>query len=143
MPSYMLDTNVCVLLLRGKPEIRSRLAAVGVANCFISEITVAELSFGAEKSGSQLEVQRTQGFMASAQVLPITSVPLTYARQRWRLQQIGQPLDDFDLLIGSTALSNNLVMVTNNTRHFARLPLQLEDWTHPQLPNLPAYVNVA
>ena len=131
MPGYLLDTNVCILLLRGKPEIPGRIVAVGVANCFISEITVAELYFGAEKSGSQLEIQRTQSFVASAQVLPITSALLTYAQQRWRLQRLGQLIDDFDLLIGSTALFNNLVMVTNNTKHFARLPVPLEDWTLP------------
>lgn len=137
MPGYLLDTNVCVLLLRGKLEIRSQLLAVGVMNCFISEITVAELYFGAAKSQSPTEVQRTQAFVASAQVLPITSALATYAQQRWRLQQLGQPIDDFDLLIGSTAIINGLVMVTNNTKHFARLPLQLADWMKPPLPILP------
>ena len=89
MSSYLLDTNVCILLLRGKPEIRNQPASVGVANCFISEITGAELYFGAEKSGSPTELLRTQAFVASAQVLPITSCLALYAQQRWRLQQLG------------------------------------------------------
>lgn len=134
MAGYLLDTNVCVFLLRGNQLVRDCLRTAGVENCFISEITVAELYFGAEKSPSSVrEYQRTQEFVASAQVLPITPALRVYAQQRWRLPQLGQPLDDFDLLIGATAISNNLIMVTNNTRHFARLQLQfqLEDWTQP------------
>lgn len=131
MPQYLLDTNVCILLLRGNPTVQLRLREAGEANCFISEITVAELYFGAEKSvRSTQEFARTIAFAENAQVLSIASALRSYAQQRWRLQQLGQPLDDFDLLIGTTALANNLVMVTNNTRHFARLQgLPLEDWT--------------
>lgn len=145
MSQYLLDTNVCILLLRNHVSVRERLRAVGPENCFISEITVAELYFGAEKSRSLPEFQRTQAFVASAQVLPITSSLTAYAQQRWRLQQLGQPIDDFDLLIGSTAVTHNLVMVTNNTRHFQRLPLPaLEDWTQaPDIAEFPGHEDVA
>jgi len=131
MPGYLLDTNICILLLRGREPVRQRLQAAGPDNCFISEITVAELYFGAEKSpNSQQEFLRTTGFVASAQLAPIAPALRVYAQQRWRLQQLGQPLDDFDLLIGATAIANGLTMVTNNIRHFQRLPLPaLEDWT--------------
>lgn len=132
MAKYLLDTNVCVLILRNNQLVIDRLRVVGADNCFISKITVAELYFGAEKSpNSAREYARTQAFVASAQVVSIASALQVYAQQRWRLQQLGQPLDDFDLLIGATAISNALVMFTANTRHFTRLPLQLEDWTHP------------
>ena len=137
MPHYLLDTNVCILLLRGNPAVRGRLQVAGAENCFISEITVAELYFGAEKSiRSAQEFERTIAFAESAQILSIGSALRGYGQQRWRLQQLGQPLDDFDLLIGATALANNLVMVTNNTKHFARIQgLQLADWTAPQAPS--------
>ena len=133
MPQYLLDTNVCILLLRGNLLVRNFLERAGAENCFLSEITIAELYFGAEKSmRSAQEFVRTLAFAKSAQVLPITSALRSYAQQRWRLQQLGQPLDDFDLLIGATALANSLIMVTNNTRHFARIQgLPLEDWTLP------------
>lgn len=135
MPQFLLDTNVCILLLRGNEIIREHLQQAGAESCFVSEITVAELYFGAEKSTrSAQEFERTTAFVQSAQVLSISSALRGYAQQRWRLQQLGQPLDDFDLLIGTTALANSLVMVTNNTKHFARIPgLQLQDCTVPFL----------
>lgn len=131
MPQFLLDTNVCILLLRGNPTVQLRLQEAGAENCFISEITIAELYFGAEKSmRAAQEFERTTAFADSAQVLSITPALRGYARQRWRLQQLGQPLDDFDLLIGTTALAHNMIIVTNNTRHFARIKgLPLEDWT--------------
>lgn len=131
MLGYLLDTNICILLLRNRELVRERLRAVGPASCFISEITVAELYFGATKSPSSVqEFLRTEAFIASAQVLPIAPALRSYAQQRWRLQQLGQPLDDFDLLIGATALVEKLVMVTNNTKHFNRIQgITLEDWT--------------
>ena len=132
MPQFLLDTNVCILLLRGKEVVREHLQQAGVDNCFISEITVAELYFGAEKSPrSAQEFERTAAFVQSAQVLPIASALRGYAQQRWRLQQLGQPLDDFDLLIGSTALAHKLIMVTAD-KHFVRIAgLQRQDWTVP------------
>ncbi len=96
---------------------------------------MAEFYFGAEKSpNSTREFLRTVAFVASAQVLAIGPALRIYAQQRWQLQQRGQPLDDFDLLIGATAMEHNLVMVTNNTKHFQRLPLAIEDWTLPLSP---------
>ncbi len=50
--------------------------------------------------------------------------------EKARLRKIGKPLDDFDLLIGATAIANGLIMVTNDINHFERLRgINLEDWT--------------
>lgn len=134
--SYLLDTGVCINLLRNnQPLVTARLAQAGVNACAISEITEAELRVGAESS-QRPEFQHTliDQLIAAFTVLPIAPAIRLYARERARLRAEGQTVDSFDLLIGATALAHNLIMVTNNTKHFVRIPgLQLEDWTVPFL----------
>ena len=135
---YLLDTNVCISLLRNnKPLVTARFAQVGITVCAISEITEAELRVGAESSQRpDFQHSLIDQLIVSFTVLPIAPAIRVYARERARLQAGGQPVDSFDLLIGATALANNLTMVTNNTKHFARMQgLQLEDWTVPFLPS--------
>ena len=48
MKKYLLDTNICIFLLRGKYNVNKKIDTVGLDNCYISEITVAELKYGAE-----------------------------------------------------------------------------------------------
>jgi tRNA(fMet)-specific endonuclease VapC len=100
-------------------------------NCFISEITVAELKFGAEKSQKVVRNRLVVStFISQMNILPIYSSLDSYAQEKNRLQKQGTPIDEFDLLIGATALANDLVLVTNNTKHFKRLTdIQIEDWT--------------
>lgn len=128
--AYLLDTNVCIRLLRNREQVVRRLVAANPTNCYISDITVAELYFGAEKNQfAEREMSRTQAFIDNAKTLSIQPGLRIYAEQKARLERLGQPLDDFDLLIASTALANELILVTHNTKHFARiLGLQLEDW---------------
>lgn len=106
------------------------MEAVGYENCYVSEITIAELKFGAEKS-EQVERNRKyiSEFQEKFQILPIFRTLDFYAAEKARLRKAGAMLDDFDLLIGATAVVYNLVMVTNNTKHFSRIShIQLEDW---------------
>ena len=134
MTGYLLDTNVCIHLLRNtKPAVTARFKQVGLAACSISEIVEAELRVGAESS-SRPDFQHglIDQLIASFTVLPIAPAVRLYARERARLEASGQRIDSFDLLIGSTALAHNLIMVTNNSKHFARIAgLQLQDWTVP------------
>ena len=131
MTKYLLDTNICIYFLKGQFELDSKIKEIGLENCFISEITVAELKFGAEKS-QRVEQNRkvVSRFIDQMSILPIYSSIDFYAQEKIRLQKQGTPIDEFDLLIGATAISNDLVLVTNNTKHFKRLTdIQLEDWT--------------
>lgn len=109
----------------------TKIKSVGLENSFISEITVAELKFGAEKSQKVKENRKVcSTFIDQINILPIYSSLDVYAREKTRLQKQGTPIDDFDLLIGATAIKNDLVLVTNNTKHFKRMnKIQLEDWT--------------
>ncbi len=134
MKKYLLDTNICVFFLRGKFGLNDKVQQVGEQNCFISEITIAELKYGIENAGTLEQRKRNQvkvdNFLASANILPIRPTLGIYAKEKARLRSLGTPIDDFDLLIGSTALAHDLVMVTNNVKHLGRLEgIALEDWT--------------
>ena len=64
------------------------------------------------------------------QIIPIFGALDFYAKEKARLRKLGTPIDDFDLLIGATAVTNELIIVTNNTKHFTRIDLiEIEDWT--------------
>lgn len=91
------------------------------------------MRFGTEKSQRPTYQHALIGQLTTiVLVLPITPAIRLYASERARLQASGRKLQDFDLLIGVTALAHGLIVVTNNTRHFDWLPqLQLEDWTQP------------
>lgn len=131
MTKYLLDTNICIFFLKGLFELDEKIKEVGLENCFISEVTVAELKFGAEKS-QKVERNRlvVSTFISQMNILPIFNSLDFYAQEKNRLQRQGTPIDEFDLLIGATALANDLVLVTNNTKHFKRLTdIQIEDWT--------------
>jgi tRNA(fMet)-specific endonuclease VapC len=112
-------------------DLKSKFEEVGPENCFISEISLAELKFGVAKSKARQKNQKAlDNFLSGIQILPIFPALDTYATEKARLQKSGKIIDDFDLLIGATAVSFDLTMVTNNTNHFSRLTdIKLEDWT--------------
>jgi tRNA(fMet)-specific endonuclease VapC len=130
VPFYLLDTNICIYLLKGQHGIDQRIADVGESNCFISEITIAELKFGAENSERKEENRQVvERFVNRLQIMPIFSALDVYAQEKARLRQNGISVDDFDLLIGATAVANDFIMVTNNVKHLAHLHnIRIENW---------------
>lgn len=131
MKQFLLDTNICIYYIKGLYELKSKFKDVGPENCFISEITLAELKFGVAKSQAKKKNQQAlENFLTGIQILPIFPALDIYASEKARLQKSGKIIDDFDLLIGATAVSFDLVMVTNNSNHFNRIAdIKLEDWT--------------
>ncbi len=130
MNKYLLDTNICIYFLNGKYNLDKKFEEAGVDNCSISEITVAELKFGVEKS-SKIEENRkvVNNFISKLQILPIYSSLDFYAKEKVRLQKKGISTDDFDLLIGATAVTNNSIFVTNNEKHFDFIEnIKIENW---------------
>lgn len=117
--------------MKGKFELEAKFDKLTIENCFISEITLAELKFGVEKSEkSEKNKKALNHFLSGVQILPIFHSLDLYAREKARLQKGGMPVDDFDLLIGVTSIKYKLTMVTNNTNHFKRISgIKLEDWT--------------
>jgi len=131
MNKYLLDTNICIYHIKGLFDIDKKIAVAGIENCFLSEITIAELKFGVENSeNKEKNRENVEKFIKLFQVIPISSCIDIYAREKARLKTLGNLLDDFDLLIGCTAIDNELILVTRNVKHFERLSsLKIEDWT--------------
>ena len=132
MNGYLLDTDTCISRLRRQFNIERRIAQIGRQDRYISEITVAELRFGAERSNQCEEQMRLIDALYEVfTVLPITAAIRHFAAEKARLWNIGQKIADFDLLIGATAIYYELILVTNNTKHFERMQsLRLENWMH-------------
>ena len=132
MKKYLLDTNICIYYIKGKFDLDKKFKKAGSENCFISEITLAELKFGVENSEHPEKNQKTlDNFLTGITILPIFHCLDIYAREKARLRKAGIALDDFDLLIGATAIAHDLIMVTNNTPHFKSLKgIELENWAN-------------
>ena len=131
MKEYLLDTDVCIFFLNGRYGLVDKIDAVGKENCFISEITIAELLFGAENSQNHAKhIKEVDFFEKEFKILPINSSLRTYAKEKVRLRKKGTPVAEFDLLIAASALFNNLVAVTGNVGHFSKVKnLNIENWT--------------
>jgi tRNA(fMet)-specific endonuclease VapC len=111
--------------------VEEMIRARGVDNCCISDITVAELRYGAENSGNPKKHHRLlDAFLDWVETLPITNAISVYAEEKVRLRRLGVPHhDDFDLLIGASAISERLTLVTDNLKDFERLAgIKVENW---------------
>ena len=132
MKKYLLDTNICIFYIKGQYGLNKKIAEIGEENCFISEMTVAEMKYGIENSKT-IELMRpiVEAFIPKFIVIPIYSSLDVYAKEKARLRKDGMLIDDFDILIGSTSIFHNMVMVTNNVAHLGRLEnVVIEDWTN-------------
>ena len=128
---YLLDTNICIFFLRGKLNLDKIVRKKGRENCFISELTVFELKYGAENSENQNKShQAVDRFVKGLSVIPIYGVVEKYAEEKVRLRKNGTPMhDEFDLIIGITAIVNALTLVTDNVKDFKYLNgLNIENW---------------
>jgi tRNA(fMet)-specific endonuclease VapC len=131
LKKYLIDTNIAIFYMKGKFDLERKFDKVASEDCFISEITLAELKFGVEKSEKPEKNKKAlDNFLTGVQILPIFHSLDLFASEKARLQKAGTTLDDFDLLIGVTSVTHKLTMVNNNTNHFKRIKgIKLEDWT--------------
>ena len=131
MNQYLIDTNICIYYIKGQFDLKEKFKKADRNHCFISEITLAELKFGVENSEKKEKNKNAlDNFLTGVKVIPIYHSLDLYAKEKARLRKEGTPVDDFDILIGVTAIAHNLIMVTNNIDHFKRLKeIELEDWT--------------
>jgi len=133
---YLLDTNVCIAVINEKsPFIGTRLLkelATG-AQVFVSSIAAFELWYGVAKSKhKEVNTQRLSAFfLGHITMLSFEEEDARIAGQiRAAIEAVGKPVGAFDLLIASQALRHGMILVTANTREFARIKnLQWEDWT--------------
>ena len=136
MVKYLLDSDIAITILRDKKDstgLRQKVLSVGIGNCFMSEIALAELSSGAHKMASERGLHEVEFLKTIFGIIPFggdkgASADI-FGSTKALLESIGKPIDDMDLLIGSTAVASGLTLVTHNTRHFSRIPkITLEDW---------------
>lgn len=130
MQRYLLDTSICVFCLRNKFDIQKKILEVGAQNCCVSEITVAELKYGAECSlNRDYNLNLCCELLSKLNVIPFSVAIDLYSSEKARLRRNGTPVEDFDLVIGCTSIVGDMVMVTDNTRHFKNIQdIRLENW---------------
>ena len=129
---YLLDTNVCIHYLNRRSETIIRKLELhppdDIAVCVVVE---AELYYGAMKSNNPEHTLAEQSeFLKPYKSLPFDkATALEFGRIRAFLEKQGMPIGPYDLMIAAIALTNNLILVTHNTKEFGRVPdLRVEDW---------------
>jgi len=128
---FLLDTDTCVFWLRGRPAVQARLAAVDPDALHISVITLAELRYGADCSAQPAtNHQAIDDFLSGVTVLAVDEdIARSFGEIKAQLRRQGNLIEDFDLLLAATALTDGLTLVTNNAAHFGRVTgLILDNW---------------
>ena len=131
MTEYVLDTDTCIYWLNGDAAVEGEILRVGTGKVAITVITECELVYGAQKSSRPDDnlgvVERLRSVLRVIHTNP--EVAPVYGTTKAQLERQGRRLDDADLLIAAIARSIGATLVTNNTRHFERVPgLRLENW---------------
>ncbi len=131
---FLLDTDTIIYSLKGNESVVKNLQSHLQDTLKISVITLMELYYGAYKSQkieSNLAKIKTleRGLEVISTYLETVEI---FGMLKSKLEKKGLALDDFDLILASTALTHNLTLVTNNERHFKRIDgLKLENWALP------------
>ncbi len=131
--SRILDTNVCIDVLRGREKVVRHLMACSPAECYLSVITEFELFQGADRAPEEYreqEREKVSRFVSRLQILPFDSeCARIAARHNAELLNRGTLIGITDLFIAATGLRHAWTVVTNNTREFRRVRgLVLEGW---------------
>ena len=134
MKKYLLDTNICIHFLKGEFNLQGKIDEVGFENCFISELTIAELLFGVENSAESKREQNRQNvnnlrLSFGIRIIPINTSFELYAIEKARLKREGTPIGEFDLIIACTSISHQMIMTTRNIKHLGKIAgIVLENW---------------
>ncbi|MBL1353545.1 MAG: PIN domain-containing protein [Zetaproteobacteria bacterium] len=129
---YMLDTNICVCLIKHNPiQVRAKFEKLQSGDVLLSSIVLAELSYGISKSQyKERNLAALEMFLMPLEVMPFDEHATgIYGEIRADLERSGQVIGGNDLLIAAHALALNATLVSNNLKEFARVPdLKLENW---------------
>lgn len=128
---YMLDTNMCIYAQKNIPQVIEKIKDNFQYGIAISSITLAELEFGVQASANiEKNTIALYKFLSIVEILDFDSSAATeYGKIRADLKRKGTPIGNMDMLIAAHAKSEDLIVVTHNTREFERVEgLQLEDW---------------
>ncbi|WP_251231400.1 type II toxin-antitoxin system tRNA(fMet)-specific endonuclease VapC [Adlercreutzia aquisgranensis] len=129
---YILDTCICIDLMRGKlPGTLKVMESCNPKQFAIPAVAVAELEFGIQKSARPQETRRaTERFLAPFAIAPFDErCARAYGAIRNQLRLDGTPIGPNDMMIAATALALQATLVTRNVREFKRVKgLAIEDW---------------
>jgi tRNA(fMet)-specific endonuclease VapC len=130
---YLLDTDTISYALRGEGQVAARIVRHKPSQLAVSAISVAELRFGADRKKSSRLHGLIDAFVAPLRILPFDQeAAAVFGRVGTLLAERGMPIGDFDVLIAAHAIALKRVLVTNNARHFSRVPgLTTENWFNP------------
>ncbi len=130
---YMLDTNIYIYIINKKPRhVLNKFKTILPGDVLISSVTLAELSYGVEKSLHQEQNRAAlEEFIIPLEVAPFDDAAAhCYGVLRTHLEKKGNRIGPLDLMIASHAQSLEVTLVTNNVKEFLRVPkLKIEDWT--------------
>ena len=129
--SVVLDTSVCVEILRGNPRAIATLATRSPDDVALSSMTCAELRYGALRARlRQRALSRLESFISAFEILPFDEqAAIHHAEVREALASRGLTIGERDLVIAATALAHGAAVATGNLREFARVPgLTIEEW---------------
>ncbi len=132
---YLLDTDIIIYSLKGVPEVIESMKNHATDPKAISVITYGELIYGAEKS--QQKSRNLSKIHRLRELFPVIDVSCaimdTFGDLKATLSRKGTTVDDFDLIIAATALSMGYSVVSNNERHFSKIPdLSYVNWAAPK-----------
>jgi len=132
MIKVLLDTNICIYLIKQRPSgVREHFEKHRAGEIGISTITVAELQYGVEKSTArERNAQALEAFLLPLEILPFDMLSAqAYGQIRADLERRGEPIGSMDMLIAAQALAHQYTLVTHNLREFKRVTgLSCESW---------------
>ena len=127
----LLDTNICIHIINARPAaVLERFRQYRMGEIGVSSVVAAELAYGVVKSGSSRNRLALEMFLAPLIILPFDEAVIwAYGELRAELERRGTPIGSLDTMIAAHAIRQQALLVTNNTREFARVPgLRLENW---------------
>ena len=132
MSKMMLDTNICIYIIKNKPlSVKERLKEFEIGELCISIVTVLELMYGVYKSEqTKRNIQALEGFLMPFEIVDYDyAASVEYGKIRANLEKRGQVIGGMDMQIAGHALALDAVLVTNNIKEFERIEgLRLDNW---------------
>lgn len=130
----LLDTNICVYMIKNKPpEVRELFEQFVPGDIAISSITVAELQYGVEKSAArEKNTSALEAFLLPLEIAQFdTDSALVYGKIRAELERQGKPIGGMDMLIAAQAIAQDFTLITHNLNEFERVSgLRCETWVN-------------
>ena len=130
----MLDTNICIYIIKNKPQqVKKKFQSFNIGELYLSSITVSELLYGAYKSlYTEKNLKAIENFLLPFEIVDYDcNAASEYGKIRACLEKKGQVIGNMDMQIAAHSISLDMPLVTNNTKEFQRVPkLMLENWVN-------------